>query len=477
MPLNKLAKYIFRFLILQGTLSVVTIYFFDNYLVWNQEFKEEIYRNIVEDKNRLLPFIQDSYISVDGLLLLIIFVFLVILYSTNFYTYVNELSFSMSRNRIGEFFQLYLLWTSYIFVAFFVFRFNNLFRGGLIIFSFIVPIILMFFRNTEFLSSLLGRTLTDEAFISFNLENTSKFSKLRILTFRKNRGNFTLSSPLNEDMIIETIDAENKKENINLIVLNLSETSLGSTLEKYLINLNKKILLISDENMRFDNNFIYRSEILEQKYLTYFNNDIQYGSKYILKRMMDIFFSFAILLITFPVILFISGLIYIKDGRPIVIKQDRVGLHGKQFKMFKFRSMVDNSHSQRNDLKELNKGQGPLFKIQNDPRIIPGVNFIRELSLDELPQLLNVIKGEMSLVGPRPLFNEDTKTFDKNYMRRLNVIPGITGLLQINDRNTSDFKVWYKYDMEYIENWSLILDLQIILKTPFAIFSNKIKGI
>jgi lipopolysaccharide/colanic/teichoic acid biosynthesis glycosyltransferase len=477
MPLNKLAKYIFRFLILQGTLSVVTIYFFDNYLVWNQEFKEEIYRNIVEDKNRLLPFIQDSYISVDGLLLIIIFVFLVILYSTNFYTYVNELSFSMSRNRIGEFFQLYLLWTSYIFVAFFVFRFNNLFRGGLIIFSFIVPIILMFFRNTEFLSSLLGRTLTDEAFISFNLENTSKFRNLRILTFRRNRGNFTLSSPLNEDMIIETIDAENKKENINLIVLNLSETSLGSTLEKYLINLNKKILLISDENMRFDSNFIYRSEILEQKYLTYFNNDIQYGSKYILKRMMDIFFSFAILLITFPVILFISGLIYIKDGRPIVIKQDRVGLHGKQFKMFKFRSMVNNSHSQRNDLKELNKGQGPLFKIQNDPRIIPGVNFIRELSLDELPQLLNVIKGEMSLVGPRPLFNEDTKTFDKNYMRRLNVIPGITGLLQINDRNTSDFKVWYKYDMEYIENWSLILDLQIILKTPFAIFSNKIKGL
>ena len=477
MPLNKLAKYIFRFLILHGTLSVVTIYFFDNYLVWNQEFKEEIYRNIVEDKNRLLPFIQDSYISVDGLLLIIIFVFLVILYSTNFYTYVNELSFSMSRNRIGEFFQLYLLWTSYIFVAFFVFRFNNLFRGGLIIFSFIVPIILMFFRNTEFLSSLLGRTLTDEAFISFNLENTSKFRNLRILTFRKNRGNFTLSSPLNEDMIIETIDAENKKENINLIVLNLSETSLGSTLEKYLINLNKKILLISDENMRFDSNFIYRSEILEQKYLTYFNNDIQYGSKYILKRMMDIFFSFAILLITFPVILFISGLIYIKDGRPIVIKQDRVGLHGKQFKMFKFRSMVNNSHSQRNDLKELNKGQGPLFKIQNDPRIIPGVNFIRELSLDELPQLLNVIKGEMSLVGPRPLFNEDTKTFDKNYMRRLNVIPGITGLLQINDRNTSYFKVWYKYYMEYIENWSLILDLQIILKTPFAIFSNKIKGI
>jgi lipopolysaccharide/colanic/teichoic acid biosynthesis glycosyltransferase len=83
----------------------------------------------------------------------------------------------------------------------------------------------------------------------------------------------------------------------------------------------------------------------------------------------------------------------------------------------------------------------------------------------------------MSLVGPRPLFDDDTKTFDKNYMRRLNVLPGITGLLQINERNTSDFNIWFKYDMEYIENWSLFLDLEIILKTPFAIFSKKIKGI
>ena len=170
MPINKLTKYIFRFLVLQGTLSFTTIYFFDNYLIWNKKFKEEIYQNLIEDKNRLLPNIDDSFISVDGVLLIIIFVFLVILYSTNFYTYVNELSFSMSRNLIGEFFQIYLLWTSYIFVAFFVLRFNNLFRGSLLIFSFVIPVILMVFRNTEFLSSLLGRPLTDEAYISFNLD-------------------------------------------------------------------------------------------------------------------------------------------------------------------------------------------------------------------------------------------------------------------------------------------------------------------
>ena len=99
------------------------------------------------------------------------------------------------------------------------------------------------------------------------------------------------------------------------------------------------------------------------------------------------------------------------------------------------------------------------------------------MSLDEIPQLLNVLRGEMSIVGPRPLFDDDTKMFDTNYMRRLNVMPGITGLLQINERNAVDFETWYRYDIEYIENWSLFLDLEIILKTPFAMFSKKIRGI
>ena len=114
---------------------------------------------------------------------------------------------------------------------------------------------------------------------------------------------------------------------------------------------------------------------------------------------------------------------------------------------------------------------------EDDPRIITGAHFLRNYSLDELPQFYNVLKGEMSMVGPRPLFDEDTKYFDQNYMRRLNVLPGITGLLQINERNASEFSTWYKYDLEYIENWSLYLDLKIILKTPFSLFSSKAKGV
>ena len=106
-----------------------------------------------------------------------------------------------------------------------------------------------------------------------------------------------------------------------------------------------------------------------------------------------------------------------------------------------------------------------VFKIENDPRLIKGAEVLRRFSIDELPQLINVIKGDMSLVGPRPLFVDDTEYFDKNYMRRLNVLPGLTGLLQINDRNTDEFSTWYKFDMEYIENWSLFLDLKIIFSS------------
>jgi len=139
--------------------------------------------------------------------------------------------------------------------------------------------------------------------------------------------------------------------------------------------------------------------------------------------------------------------------------------------------MKNNSHDLRSDLQELNKKTGPLFKLDNDPRILPGSKTLRKYSIDELPQLINVIKGEMSIVGPRPLFEEDTVLFDENYMRRLNVLPGMTGLLQINDRNTDDFDIWFKHDLEYIENWSLYLDLLIILKTIPSMLKRKNSGL
>ena len=477
MKINNLLKYFSRFLLLQISLTLITIFYFDNFLIWSPEFKYEIYLNLIEDKNRFLPFVSDSLITVDGVLAGLIFLFLIIIYSTTFYTYVNELSFSMNRNLLGEYFQIYLLWTSYLLVSFFILRFNNLFRGNLLIFSFLIPLVLLIFRNTEFISSLLGRSVTNETFITFNLDDSSRFRNLRIMTFRKNIGSFFVSEEKFENDIMNIVDSENKKKKINLIVIETSISNFSEEFEKYLINLNKKVLIISGKKIQFNNNFLYREELVDKFRLVYFNNDIQYGSKFILKRVMDIIFSFILIILFSPFILIISILIFAKDGNPIVIKQNRVGLHGDQFDMLKFRTMKNKSHERREELSELNKSDGPLFKIENDPRILNGLSFIREMSLDEIPQLINVLKGEMSIVGPRPLFDDDTKLFDTKYMRRLNVMPGITGLLQINERNATDFQTWYEYDIKYIENWNLFLDLEIILKTPFAMFSKKIRGI
>ena len=476
MNIKNLSKYLIRFLLLQSTVTALTIYFFNNFLIWDLNFKNEIYKNLIEDKNRFLPFINDSLVSVDLILFILIFVFLIILYSTNFYTYVNELTYSLNRNLVGEYFQLYLLWSSYILVGFFILRFNNLFRGNLLVFTLLMPLVFMVFRNTEFISSLLGRSVTNETFITINLDDDSKFRNLRIMTFRKNLGSYFLTS-FNTEKCISLIDSENKKNKINLIIIYLSNEKLDEKLEKYLIELNKKVLIISKKETIFNNIFLYRKNIIDNNWLFYFNNDIQYGSKFILKRTIDIFLSITGFIFFSPIFLLLSLIIFFKDGSPVIIKQNRVGLHGNKFNMYKFRSMKNSSHEHRAELMELNESTGPLFKIKKDPRIINGLTFIRKYSLDELPQLINVIKGEMSLVGPRPLFSEDTEMFDVSYMRRLNVLPGITGLLQINERNTSDFNIWYKYDIEYIENWSLFLDFEILLKTPIAIFSKKIKGL
>ncbi len=487
MGISSLFKYSFRFLFLQIILSYLSIYYFNTYLLSNtaceqcvgNSFAMQIDSNLWEDRNRFFPFINEELVTINVFLVLFIFLFLVILYSTKFYTYVNELSYSLDRSYLDEYISIYLLWTSSLFVFLTFFRVAHLIsRGYLVLFTFLVPIILLLFRNSEFISSLLGRSVTNENYVTFNLEQDSLFRNLRIMTFRKSIKDFVDVNLNDSKLVIDNIDTINKEINLNLIVINVPKTfSINEDLEEYLINLNKKVLIISSENLKFQNYFLKRSEIISDYYLTYFNNDIQYGSKYILKRTIDIIFSILGIISLFPLILITYFYIFIIDGRPVIIKQARVGLHGKQFNMYKFRTMYNNSHEIREELQDLNKNDEVIFKIEDDPRIIKGAHSLRKYSLDEIPQFINVLKGEMSIVGPRPLFDEDTKLFDKNYMRRLNVLPGITGLLQINERNTSEFSTWYKYDIEYIENWSLYLDLKIIFKTPLSLLRGRAKGL
>jgi len=482
MNIFKYLKYGIRFLFLQVTLTVFTSYYFDNFLlpqgVLKNEYRLRIDSNLLEDKNRFLGFISDDFVRIDFVLAIFIFFFLIFLFATKFYTYVNELSFSLDNNYFGEYLSIFLVWASSVMIFMTMFRFANLIsRGYLLLYTFIIPIFLLLFRNSEIISSIFGRSVTNENYITINLEDDSIFKKLRIMTFRNNIGGYNQVDLDSKDQLINLVDSINKKEEINLIVINIDNLkTLNREIEKYLINLNKKILLISKNKLQFNTYFIHREVNVSNFYLTYFNNDIQYGSKYILKRLMDITLSLIFIILFSPVYLFISIYIFSLDKTPLIIKQNRVGLHGKQFQMYKFRTMYNNSHELREDLQDQNTHSGPLFKLDNDPRIIKGCEALRMYSLDELPQFFNVLKGDMSLVGPRPLFEEDTMLFEKEYMRRLNVLPGITGLLQINERNTSEFSVWFKYDLTYIENWSLLLDLEILLKTPLSIFKSKIIG-
>ena len=479
MSFIKLFKYGLRFLVLQTILTSFIIYYFNNFLIGDYYDGYLIIRdNLLEDRDRFYPFLSNDFIKSDIYLAAFVFIFLILLYSSKFYTYVNELTFSLDRKFIDEYISLYLLWTTSFFLFIYFFRFTILSRGYLLLFTLIIPIILMLFRNSELISSLLGRSVTRENYITFNLEEDSIFRSLRIMTFRKCIGEYDLETLNNTSKIIEIIDKINKSNEVNLIIFNLGKfKKIPIDLENYLLDINKKVLLISKNEVTFSKIFIHRTEHLNNFFFTYFNNDIQYGSKYIIKRFMDITISILGIAILSPLFLYLSIFILIKDGRQIIVKQQRVGLHGKHFLMYKFRTMKKDSHELRDELKEHNKGKGPLFKIVNDPRILEGANFIRNYSLDELPQFFNVLKGDMSIVGPRPLFDDDTSTFDTKYMRRLNVLPGITGLLQINDRNTDEFEIWYKYDLLYIEQWSLALDLKIMLLTPKALFTSKNKGL
>jgi len=166
----------------------------------------------------------------------------------------------------------------------------------------------------------------------------------------------------------------------------------------------------------------------------------------------------------------IAALIKFTSPGPVIFTQKRIGLNKRLFDLYKFRTMVTNAEELMAELEERNEISGPVFKISRDPRITPLGRLLRKTSLDELPQLLNVLKGDMSLVGPRPLPLRDYAGFEKDWhRRRLSVQPGITCLWQVQGRNSITFERWMELDMEYIDHWSLWLDLKIMLKTIPAV--------
>jgi exopolysaccharide biosynthesis polyprenyl glycosylphosphotransferase len=186
-----------------------------------------------------------------------------------------------------------------------------------------------------------------------------------------------------------------------------------------------------------------------------------------LKRPFDFIGALIVLVLLSPMYLIIALLIKVNSRGPVLFRQQRSGLNGRPFTIYKFRTMTADAEERKKDLTALNEMRGPVFKVTNDPRITPIGRILRKYSIDEFPQFFNVLRGEMSLVGPRPLPVDEVKRFDDfSHRRRLSVKPGLTCLWQVSGRNNVvDFKDWVRLDLEYIDNWSLWLDLKIIWRT------------
>jgi exopolysaccharide biosynthesis polyprenyl glycosylphosphotransferase len=188
------------------------------------------------------------------------------------------------------------------------------------------------------------------------------------------------------------------------------------------------------------------------------------------KELFDLIFSVMVLFSAAPLLALIAILIKAEDGGSVFFKQERIGQNGRRFKVYKFRTMVMDAEALLAQLAEKNEADGPAFKIANDPRITKIGRFLRKTSLDELPQFYNVLKGEMSVVGPRPPLLKEVQKYERTQQRRLSMKPGITCCWQVWGRHHVSFNEWMKMDLDYIDNWSMLQDIRIVLATVLVVF-------
>ncbi|MFQ5740635.1 MAG: sugar transferase [Acidobacteriota bacterium] len=211
-------------------------------------------------------------------------------------------------------------------------------------------------------------------------------------------------------------------------------------------------------------------EFLESLPLITFSTVPDHGVSLVAKRVVDFFVAAASLALLSPLLLLIAILVRLTSSGPILYCQTRSGLYGRKFNLVKFRTMIEGAEDRLWEVRHLNEMSGPVFKMRNDPRVTSLGKYLRKYSLDELPQFWNVIKGEMSIVGPRAPLPEEVHLYSLRQRRRLSVKPGITCLWQVSGRNDIDFQKWMDLDLDYIDNWSFWLDLRIMLKTIPAVF-------
>ena len=357
---------------------------------------------------------------------------------------------------------------------FYITRLYDLSRKYLILYLVLSSILIFAFRSNSKVNSVILNRPTKLNYVIIREKNTSSKEIQKVINVLRNielvkSVNFSQKIPLDQITKLETT------ENIDFYIIQNERNISKSQFEK-LIQFNKPLVLLNEKISNInDYKSITKKVFIKETMIYEINPNSQSGIQLLLKRLIDLVLSVTLLVVLFPLIVFLAAFVFSIDYKKPIISLPRTGKNSRLFHMYKIRTMKVDSHKLRNRLNKLNYRNGPLFKIENDPRILKNTNWIRRFSLDEIPQLVNVIKGEMSLVGPRPLFKEDLKKYRSNEFIRQSVLPGLTGLLQIRDRETQDFDVWNRHDQEYISRWSLFLDIKIILITPIRVLFLKSK--
>ncbi len=244
----------------------------------------------------------------------------------------------------------------------------------------------------------------------------------------------------------------------------------------------KQIFLMCEElgirtrvAMNFFSNRVARIELEELEGIPFltFTTTPSNESQLAFKRLLDVAVAMFILVLSLPALLIAALGIKLSSPGSVLFKQERIGLNGRSFLLYKFRTMIEDAHERRGEVSHLNEMSGPVFKLKDDPRVTTIGRILRRFSLDELPQLWNVLKGDMSIVGPRPPIPEEVASYHRWHRRRLSMKPGLTCLWQISGRNNIDFDRWMQLDLQYIDNWSPSLDLKILLRTIPAVLSGR----
>lgn len=385
-----------------------------------------------------------------------------------------------------EYFQSALAVSLILMIAYFVFKMGWISRLFLIELIFLGFVILFFVRLIEFevFKSYRAKGYNNVNIVLVADESSVPF--IEGLQLRKEWGYNVMAIFTSSGLL---------KDKYQKTIILLPEEYLGVLHDLMEVDIIDEILYIKDKvvpgevrriirsceelgvtfRLKVDDNKIKITSALEtnigtQKFLNFIN--VPFNSYALaLKKVMDINISFLIIILSSPILAGIAAVIKLTSKGPVIYKQKRVGLRGRNFHLYKFRTMVSNADMLRKELEAENEADGPVFKIKDDPRITSIGRFLRKTGLDELPQLFNVLKGEMSLIGPRPPLQSETIRYQRWQLRRLSVKPGLSCFWQIKpDRNQIKFEDWMEMDLAYIDNWSIRLDLVILLKTIKTVF-------